>query len=301
MFKKKMVFRIAALLVLAGILTGFTGTALCARRQAPLVIAHRGAVHHAPENTLPSFEIAMELGAHGVETDLFITKDGVVVLSHDSTIRRCSNYEGEGGRISEMTLEELREYCYGSWFSEEFAGTPIPTLDEFLDLVVDVEVILLEFKTGERDIVQQTVAAVQKRNMTGQVVYMSFDMNTVQVVKDIDEDAYTAILYNPGSEWDRAAKADLQGFVQEYRLDALHPQYAAVSPRLMRQCARLGIEVRPWTVNDYAFLLSAAGMGVDGIITDQPERALCIVRIPQWLLWPTTILNVVSSILGPLF
>ena len=107
------------------------------------IIAHRGASYHAPENTLASFRTAIAMGADGVETDVHLTRDGVLVLNHNYAIDGNSN---GSGRISDMTLAELRQYDFGGYKGEQFRGEPIATLDEFLETVKDVQVINLELK-----------------------------------------------------------------------------------------------------------------------------------------------------------
>lgn len=109
----------------------------------PLIHAHRGASAYAPENTLPSFRKAVELHSDGVENDIHLTLDNQWVVCHDDDIARTSNGQG---CISQMTLAQLRQYDFGSKFAPEFAGTPIPTLEEFLQVVSDMNPINIEIK-----------------------------------------------------------------------------------------------------------------------------------------------------------
>ena len=95
------------------------------------ILAHRGANKHAPQNTIPAFLKAIELGADGVENDVHLTKDGELVICHNYTIDETSDGKGN---ISDYTLEELKKFDFGSYFSPDFAGTKIPTLHEFLEI-----------------------------------------------------------------------------------------------------------------------------------------------------------------------
>ena len=104
----------------------------------PLIQAHRGASGYAPENTLPAFRRAVELNADGIETDIYLTADGHLAVCHDPDISRTSNGSGV---ITEMTMESLRRFDFGSWYSPEFAGTVIPSLPEVLELVRHMDVI----------------------------------------------------------------------------------------------------------------------------------------------------------------
>jgi len=265
--------------VLFALLLGLTAGAL--PKQPPAqVIAHRGAPTYAPENTLPAFEKALALGADGVECDIHLTADGVVVLSHDSTIDRCSDGTG---RVREMTLAQLREYDYGAWFGEEFAGTQIPTLEEFLDAVREAGLILIELKSNDADIAAQTVGAVKARGLMDRTIFQSFDMNAIQACKAADGDAYIALLYGAGSDYDKAVRKDAAGFCLQYGLDGLHPQYAALSSGIVRKCAKIGVEVRTWTANDILFLAGGSGQGARGIITDNVELAQRMVALPGFV------------------
>ena len=235
----------------------------------PVAIAHRGASSVAPENTIFAYEKALEMGVTAVETDVFKTKDGEIVLSHDETIDRCSDGTG---LIRDMTLEALRQYDYGAWFGEAFAGTQIPTLEEFLDAVKGAELILLEFKENENGIVPQTVEIVRERGMMGQVLFQSFDMQAMQDCKDYAPEAAIAFLYHAGSDDDKAARKDPAGFCEKYRLDALHPNYAAVTAKFARRCEEAGVPLRVWTVNKPVYMIGLGAQGIDGIITDVPEK-----------------------------
>ena len=99
------------------------------------VIAHRGANIIAPQNTIEAFKMSMEIGCDGFETDIHLTKDGIPVVCHNFTIDETSNGTGA---IKDMTLEELREFDFGSYKCSEYAGVKIPTLDEFLEFPKNV-------------------------------------------------------------------------------------------------------------------------------------------------------------------
>ena len=268
-----------------------------ARLPPAQIIAHRGACRHAPENTLIAYEKAIEMGVDGVECDILVTADGEVVLSHDDTIDRCS---GGTGRVDEMTFAQLRELDFGAWFGEGFAGTLIPTLDEFLDVVQDVGLILIELKNGDGDIAAKAVEAVQKRNLMGKVIFQSFDMEAIQACKAIDANAYIALLYNGGSEYDKAARDNVKEFCKEYSLDGLHPQYASLSSKIVRECAEIGVEVRTWTPNDTLFLGGGNGQGARGLITDNIELAYKLLELPAFARRALALAGDVVCLVSPL-
>ena len=124
-----------------------------------LILGHRGASSYAPDNTRAAFKIAMQMGADGVETDVHLTADGIPVIQHNYDIDRNSDGHGD---VEKMTLEELRQYDFGSWKGEQFKGEKIMTLDEFLALAkeLNMKFIDIELKFPEKkpsDIVEKTI------------------------------------------------------------------------------------------------------------------------------------------------
>lgn len=155
-----------------------------------MMAAHRGDKDCRPENTMPAFIHALELGADGIETDLHQTRDGGIVMMHDLLVDRTTNGHG---RVCDMTLSELRELDAGAWFAEEYKGTKVPTFAEFLDLVVPHENLLLnlEIKDYPEELgdfayrtVDKIVAAVEERGIGERVMFNSFSW---QILKYIHE------------------------------------------------------------------------------------------------------------------
>ena len=114
----------------------------------PLVLAHRGANKVAPQNTIPAFKKAIEFNADGLETDVHLSKDGHIVICHNYTIDETSNGVG---RVDEMTLSELKNFDFGSYFSDDFKGVSLPTLPELLDLTKSMKLINIEIKPPKKD------------------------------------------------------------------------------------------------------------------------------------------------------
>ena len=139
------------------------------------ILAHRGANKHAPQNTIPAFLKAIELGAEGVENDVHLTKDGALVICHNYTIDETSDGKGN---ISDYTLEELKRFDFGAYFSPDFKGTQIPTLHEFLDIADPFEIINVEIKSpksGEKEIVRKTIECVKEHHLFDRLIISSFD------------------------------------------------------------------------------------------------------------------------------
>ena len=161
--------------------------------------AHSGASFLAPENTLAAFRKARETGADGLETDIRMTADGYLVLCHDETINRTSS---GSGRISEMTLAELKQYDFGSWFDAEYAGERILTLEEALDAVrkLDFSVFNVELKPTIADadqIVRLTADAIRSSGIEDRIMVSSFDAALLKSMKQYAPEIQVALLSIP--------------------------------------------------------------------------------------------------------
>ncbi len=238
------------------------------------IIAHRGAKACAPQNTLPSFERAVKDGADGFETDVHLTKDGVLVICHNYNIDETSNGTGY---IENLTLAELREFDFGAWYGDDFAGTRIPTLDEFLTLAkeADVKVLNIELKRPPsrlKEMVEKTLAAVEKFGLTDRLLISSFSVQILRYVKKCAPDVKTGLLYptnNPSAcypiLWPSA-------MVRYTKCDAIHPLQDLVSSSLVAWAHKKGLEINVWTVNEETQIRRLVMLGVDGLITDNPAN-----------------------------
>ena len=241
------------------------------------IIAHRGANIYAPQNTLPAFKKAVEIGADGFETDIHVTRDGVNVLCHNYTVEGTSNGHG---RISEMTLEELRRLDLGSRFSPRFRGTKIPTLEEFLTFVeeTDITVLNIELKSpkeNETGIVRSTVEAVKAHGLFDRLILSSFDAKLLVEAKELDESIKTGYLYSPEKPCtykNRMLTRPIE-FAKSIGADALHPMYNYVSRQYVDKAHEAGLEVNTWTINSVSMIERMISYGVDGIITNFPDVA----------------------------
>ncbi len=245
------------------------------------VISHRGANRQAPQNTIPAFKKSLEIGVDGFETDVHLTKDGIPVVCHNYTIDETSNGKGE---IAAMTLEELRKYDFGSYFHDEFKGTPLPTLEEFLSLCenADIEIMNIELKTpqnGEKDIVRKTIEAVKAHGLFDKLLISSFSPELLVECKNIDSACKTGFLYSPNQKI--FLEKMIFGYVEfakEIKADYLHPHYSMVNKLYVSRLHENGIRVNPWTVDKPETALRMLKCGVDGIITDVPDMVNSLVE-----------------------
>lgn len=244
------------------------------------IIAHRGANKYAPQNTLPAFERAVELGATGFETDVHVTKDGVPVICHNYTINDTSNGIGS---ISSYTLDELKKFDFGTYFSSRFEGTKIPTLDEFLEFVAAsaIEVMNIELKKPREkksEIVEKTIKAVKEHGLFNRLLISSFDPKLLIEAKKIDPRCKTGFLYAPSHPETLHAHIFPVLFAKHIGADALHPMDIYVNKQYVKAAHSAGIKVNVWTVNNEASISRFIKAGVDGIITDCPDRVRKILR-----------------------
>lgn len=245
------------------------------------VISHRGANKVAPQNTIPAFEKSLEIGCDGFETDIHLTADGYPVICHNYTIDETSNGSGE---VRSKTLEELRTYDFGSYFHEKFAGTTLPTLDEFLDLSArgDIEIMNIEIKPpldGNLEIVGKTIEAVKEKGLFEKLLISSFSHEVLVECKRIDPECKTGFLYAPNKAF--FYKTMLFGYVKfakQIKADYLHPHFSCVTRSYVKNLHKNGIKVNVWTVNKPETAIRLLKYGVDGLITDLPAMANDLVE-----------------------
>ena len=245
------------------------------------IIAHRGANRKAPQNTLPAFRQAIADGADGFETDVHLTKDGVPVICHNYTIDKTSDGTGE---ISSYTLDELKQFDFGAYFSEGYRGTPLPTLDEFLDLVgpTDAEIINIELKCPKGrmfELVNKTMEAVRRHGVLDRVIISSFSPAILKIVKDIEPRCKTGFLHPTAMpSVCRAVFINPYAILKSTRADYAHPASVTVTKLSVFIEHKMGRKVNVWTVNDEPTVRYLLACGVDGIITDMPDKVRAIVE-----------------------
>ncbi len=244
------------------------------------IISHRGANRYAPQNTLPAFEKAVQLGADGFETDVHLTKDGVPVICHNYTINETSNGMGT---VASYTLEELRKLDFGSYFHAKFKGTRIPTLDDFLELTKqsNIEIMNIELKgpkDRKTDVVPKIINAVRKHNLMDRLLLSGFDTYLLKAAKEFAPQVRTAYLYGMPHCDNYAAMMFPIAHAKRIGAYALHPMSCFVNKAYVKAAHFAGIKVNVWTVNPEDRIEYMIGNAVDGIITDCPDRVKYVMR-----------------------
>lgn len=232
----------------------------------PLLLAHRGSSRHAPENTLPAFELALQQGADGVELDAKLSADGHVVVIHDASVDRTT---GGHGRVAELPYSELKQLDAGAFLGDRFRGTRIPALDEVFAAIgaqALINVELTNYAAPRDQLVEKVCELVKRHGLEQRIIFSSFLGWNLRKAKRLLPAVPCGLLALPG--W-KGAWARSFGFMfGDY--DALHPHISDVNARQVWRVHRLKRRIIVWTANTEDEIKRLTGWGVDGIITDDP-------------------------------
>jgi len=269
------------------------------------VIAHRGASGHAPESTLPAYELAHEWGVDYLELDAQLTADGEVVIFHDNTLERTSNGEGH---IHEHTLAELKALDTGSWFneanpeqaSEDFVGLPMLTLEELFDHFGHTTRYYIETKSPhlnpglEAALVERLEAydLVQE----GRVLVQSFAQESLLKIQALNPEIPLVQLlwYSPGEgegspmvEWNDTTPGPAQMRASDFQriaeyavgigTNAQRDGQDVIDADFIRLAQQNGLPVHVYTINERPEMERLMRMGVNGLFTDYPDRLQSLI------------------------
>jgi glycerophosphoryl diester phosphodiesterase len=238
----------------------------------PLVIAHRGASGVAPENTMACFEQAVKFGADVIELDVHGSKDGRLIVIHDSTTARTARGNPQGA-VADLTLGELKKLDVGIWKGPGFAGERMPILDEVLAAFKGRAILLIELKA--RGIEERVAQAIREAGMEDGVMLQSFDAESVRIMHGLLPEAPAGVLYRDTWILDPAGRGRrIVEQVLEVGASFAGMNVGAVSAQLVRVLKGGGIDVFAWTADDDWVFTHLIQAGVDGIITNYPERLL---------------------------
>lgn len=221
-----------------------------------------------PENTLPAFRLAAEMGADGIELDIQMTKDGQMVVIHDETLSRTS--DGKGW-VKDYTFDELRQMRFDKTHPLSEKVT-IPLIDEVIDLIRPYGLFFnIELKTGIIDypgIERKILDLAEEKEITDRVIFSSFNHYSILKLKELDSHARTAFLYEDGP-------VGMPAYAKKHGVDAIHPAlYNLRFEGLTEEASELGLEVNTWTVNETEHLEYCCQKGVHAVITNYPDRML---------------------------
>jgi glycerophosphoryl diester phosphodiesterase len=224
---------------------------------------------HAPENTLASFEVALELGADVLELDVHLSREGEVVVIHDERLERTTDGRG---LVHEHSLAELHRLDAGRWFDQRFAGQRVPTLDEVLAWFVTCDAagqahLAIEIKNGPvyyDGIEAKTLELLERYTMRQRALVISFDHHALRRLRQLDSEILTGVLYacRPLDPCQLARAAGAQ---------VLEPHWSFVTPEDIVMAHAAGLRLSAWATSEPTVLRRLVQAGVDGLATDHPD------------------------------
>lgn len=235
-----------------------------------LLIAHRGAAHVAPENTLPAIESALEAGADVIEVDVQRTNDGVLVLVHDDNWRRTTGTDAD---VRELDWNRVRRLDAGAWFAATYRGVSPPRLDDVLDAVRGRAALDIEIKSPQRDagLASAVVACVRAHAMQQSVLLTSFDHACIDAIAQTKPDIALGYIA------EHAVARGHEG-VAYYAYEA---RMLLRSPMAVAAARQRGGQVLAWTVDDARAADELMTLGVAGIVTNRPADMAPILALER--------------------
>ena len=277
------------------------------------LIGHRGARGLMPENTMEGFEYTLDLGVMALEFDVLLSKDNVPVITHDNYLSGAVTRDNDGNwlvedgpNINELTLSELKKFdvggidehsLYREWYPEQkfLSGVRIPTLSELLELAGLPKnqnlYLLLEIKSelhlNKTNMVQKIVREVREKKLSNRTVLHSFDWDLLRECQRVAPEIPCSFLSElPGKDdetLDEYSDFNIPDFasfdisipkaVSSHKGQMWCPEFSDVTVEVVQEAHELGLVVCAWTVNEIEDLENMVDAGVDGIITDYPDRA----------------------------
>ena len=236
------------------------------------IIAHRGASHDAPENTLAAIRLAWQQQADAVEVDVQLSKDGELVVIHDDYTKRSGGF---ARKVGAQTLDELRRIDVGRWKGKRWAGEKIPTLAAVLATVPDGKRVFVEFKCGPEGIPEFKRAAKDAGKRAGPMVAIGFSRETMRQLKAEMPGLEVCWIRKFRRHWRTGrwspAAEELIAAAQEIGVDGLDlDARSPVNSALIEKLGAAGLKVYVWTVDSPAKASQLVAAGVDGITTNRP-------------------------------
>jgi glycerophosphoryl diester phosphodiesterase len=228
--------------------------------------AHRGASGYYPENTMLAFQKAIEMGCEGIETDVQLTKDGVLVICHDELLDRTTDGKG---LIAETNYSDIAKLDAAKLWGGKFRDVRVPTLEELLAYIKDKNIMInLELKNSiidYKNLEQLVIDMIYKYELEEKVIISSFNHYSILRCKAIDNTLklgllYDCCIYEPGK------------YTSELGVCAVHPSFYSLNEEVIKEIRSHNLMINTWTVNDEKYMHTLAKLGIDGIITNYPDR-----------------------------
>ncbi len=235
------------------------------------IVAHRGASHDAPENTLASVNLAWQQNADAVEVDVMLSSDGRIVVFHDKELKRLTGVEG---KVAEKPFDELRKLDVGKWKGAQWKGEQMPTLAEVLATIPEGKRMFVELKTGPEIVPALERIIKQYGKPAKRIIIISFSLDACAAAKKALPEHEVALISGFKA---RAGKSSptIASLIRDAKaagiegldLDARGP----LTSEAARQIRKAGLKFYVWTVDDLKRAKEMRDIGVDGITTNRPE------------------------------
>ncbi len=253
----------------------------------PLIIGHRGYCQLAPENTIPSFQLALDAGADLIELDYHHTKDSQPIVIHDATLDRTTNavrhWRKRRIKVESKTAAEIQSLDAGSWFAARFAGTKVPLLGEALDFIQQTNVTLIERKSGDP---ATCIQRLREQDLINRVIVQSFDWKFLREFHEQEPRQILGALGPPailpdGKKPPRRSKALSAAWLND--LDETGAAIAVWNHRVSKEAVTLaherGLKVWAYTINKPTLANRLLDIGVQGLITNDPSFMRDLVEL----------------------
>ncbi len=234
------------------------------------IIAHRGASADAPENTLAAMKLAWEQGADAIELDLWLSKDGKIVVFHDADTKR---FDGQTRPVSRLALEELRQLDVGAFKGPQFKGERIPSLESILATIPPGRRAVMEIKCGPEILPELRRVLADAKRPAKEIAVISFNFDSVRESKRLFPESEHYFLF--GYKKEPEANPDIATLISRCReagLDGLDLHFNwPITEAFVSQIREAGLKLIAWTVDDPEVAVRLVKAGVDGITTNRPQ------------------------------
>ena len=232
-------------------------------------VAHRGAAAYAPENTIASYDMAVGMKADYIEIDVQRSKDGELVVIHDTSVDRTTDGTG---KVGDLTLEQLKSLDAGSWKGEQFTGETLPTFEEVLDRYHGKVGILIELKSPELypGIEEQVAEALRQHHLdkpqNEKIILQSFNFDSMKKMDRLLPRVPVGVLTSNRSLTSQEALQEISTYAEWF-----NPSYGIVSEEVVEDVHSLNMKIGSWTVRSHDAADFLFDMNVDAMITDYPD------------------------------
>ena len=229
-------------------------------------VAHRGASGNFPENTRLAFEKAIEAEADMIEMDCQLTRDGHIVVFHDDRLKRTA---GVSGTVRSKSLEQLKKLDIGQWKKKSFKGEQVLTLEEVLMIIagkVDLCLDIKQFDDSQPGIELKLLFTLSHYDYLDQTIFSSFNYQCLDRVRGFAPEARIGVIYGAG------VKEDPLRAAERLNASSFHVQKEVAVRPLLDKAWEAGLDVHVWTVNNVHDMEKFASLGVQGIVSDYPEK-----------------------------